>query len=327
MFYFAHAHTKSSTISATDCEIRRGEWADVRLSPYIIPGTTFVGEIHNTKRKLAFSNFKPGDRVMALVKSGCNARYICIPRDKMVKVPQGVDPELAVCMAETYLTAFQVLHFGQRASTRYRDNALKGRSFLLLGGYSSLGHALIQVSLACGADFCYVLAKGKQFEAISRLGAIPLSKDPDGWLTLIGKRIDAIITVKDNNLCTEQVTKEHLKTLTNEGQVIVIGQPGVENAFQVASTSTTKLMCKSHRNKLSERSECYNVFDSQASNPRQYKKDLEHLLSLLEDDKVEPEILERIPLSKIPKAQNIVESKRLSGHIICKPWSKESFKN
>jgi NADPH:quinone reductase-like Zn-dependent oxidoreductase len=297
------------------------------LSPYIIPGTAFVGIIHHTEKKSAFSSFKPGDSVMALVKSGCNARYMCISRDQLVKVPPKVDPDLAVCLAETYFTAFQALHLGQRTSTRYRDNALQGRSFLIMGGYSSLGRALMELSLAGGADFCYALSKEKQFSAISRLGAIPLSKDPQDWLTLIGKQIGTIITVKDDGLYTEQVTKEHLKTLNNEGRVIVIGQPGVDNAFQISSPSVSKLICKSHRNKLSERSQCYNAFDSLASDPKQSKKDLEHLLALLEQGRLAPEVLERIPLSKVAKAQRIVESKRMSGHIVCTPWTKENLKH
>jgi NADPH:quinone reductase-like Zn-dependent oxidoreductase len=194
----------------------------------------------------------------------------------------------------------------------------------MAGGYSSLGRALMEVALAGGADFCYALAKEKQFESISRLGAIPLSKDPQDWLTLIGKQIGMIVTVNDGNcgLYNEQVTKEHLKALKNqEGQVVILGQPGVDNSIQVSSSSNpSKLICKSHRSKLQDRSTSYNVFDAWKMDTKQCKRDLEHLLNLLEQCRLNPEVLERIPLSKVAKAQSIVESKRMAGHIVCSPW-------
>ena len=262
---------------------------------------------------------------MGLVRYGCNARYLCIAKEQLIKVPSKVAPDQAVCLAETYLTAFQCLHLGQKAHIRYRDNSLKDRSFLIMGAYSPLGRALVELAVAGNASFVYALAKDKQFGALSRLGAIPLSKDPQDWITLIGKQIDTIITVKDGGLYTEQVTKDHLKTLNRDGQVIVVGQPGADNAFTIASPNASKLVCKSHRNKLNERSQCYNVFDSQASNPKQSKKDIQHLFKLLEERHIAPEVLEHIPLSKVAKAQSIVESKRMFGHIVCKPWTKENI--
>jgi D-arabinose 1-dehydrogenase-like Zn-dependent alcohol dehydrogenase len=214
---------------------------------------------------------------------------------------------------------------------RYRESSLKGQSILVMaGGYSALGRALMEVALAGGADFCYALAKEKQFESISRLGAIPLSKDPQDWLTLIGKQIGMIVTVNDGRcgLYNEQVTKEHLKALKNqEGQVVILGQPGVDNSIArhgVSSSSPntipSKLICKSHRSKLQDRSISYNVFDAWTMDSKQCKRDLEHLLTLLEKCRLNPEVLERIPLSKVAKAQSIVESKRMSGHIVCSPW-------
>jgi NADPH:quinone reductase-like Zn-dependent oxidoreductase len=317
----------ASIVSPTDCEIRRGEWSEVRLNPYIIPGVAFVGTIHHKEKSTAFSKFKPGDMVMSLVKTGSNARYMCIAKDRLVKVPQTLDPDMTVCLSETYLSAFQALHLGQRGAMRYRNNSLKGQSILVMAGHSSLGRALIELALAGGADFCYASAKKRQFESISRIGAIPLSRDPQDWLTLIGRQIGTIVTVKDGGLYTEQITKEHLKALNADGQVVFIGQPGVDNSIPESSPSPAKLMCKSHRSKLSDRSQSYNVFDSWGSDPKQCKLDLEHLLSLLEQRRLLPEVLERIPLSKVAKAQSIVESKRVSGHIVCLPWIKETLQH
>ena len=63
----------ASTISTSDGEIRRGEWGEMRLNPYVIPGAGFVGKIHHTEKKSAFQSLKPGDMVTSLVKYGSNA--------------------------------------------------------------------------------------------------------------------------------------------------------------------------------------------------------------------------------------------------------------
>jgi tumor protein p53-inducible protein 3 len=320
---------QSSTVTATDCEIRRGEWADVRLSPYIIPGSTFVGKIDDSEKKSAFSSFKPGDIVMSLVKAGSNARYMCIPKNAIVKVPPHVDSDLAACLPEIYLTAFQVLHMNHRyGSIRYRGDALKGQSILVMNGHSTLGRAIIELSLAAGAAFCYALVKPRQADAVSRLGGIPLSKDPQDWLTLIGRQIHLLVTVIDgSSMCTDNVTKEHLKALNKDGEVVIVGQRGVDNSNNIVSNQPSKpgsrLICKAH--KIQDRTKSYNVFDRWESDTKQCKHDLEHLVKLLEDGRVQPEILERIPLSKIAKAQAIVETKKLSGHIVCKPWLPQTY--
>jgi NADPH:quinone reductase-like Zn-dependent oxidoreductase len=312
--------TQSSTISATDCEVRRGEWSDVRLTPFIVPGVAFVGRIHKSEKRSAFQSLQPGDLVMSLVKSGSNARFMCAPRDQLVKVPNNVDPTLATCLPETYLSAFQALHLGQKSGMRYRTTAFKGKSILVLGGATALGVALIELALAGGADQVYATSREKQFESLCYVGAIPLSRDPQDWLTLIGNKISTIVCV-DSWIHTESVTSEHLKALTKDGQVVVIGAPGIETtAINMSAANPTHLMCASSRNKLRDRSRYYNVFDQWGKDLKLCKRDLTHLVELLQKRVLCPDVLERIPLSKVAKAQSIVETKRLSGFIVCDPW-------
>ena len=308
----------------SDCEIRRGEWSEVRLSPFIIPGVAFMGQIHKSEKRSPFHRLQPGDMVMSLVKSGSNARYMCAQRDQLIKVPNNLDPAEVVCLAETYLSAFQALHLGHKAAgIRYRGNSLKGNSILILGAGTALGQALIEVALAGGAQHVYATAKEKQFDAVSEIGGIPLTRDPQDWLTLIGHRISTIVCV-DCGIYAENVSAEHLKALTRDGQVVIIGPPGIETTaanMQPASHShPSNLICTSARKRLRQRSQYYNVFDKWDADMNMCKRDLSHLLDLLQRGALRPNVLERIPLAKVAKAQAIVESKRLSGFIVCDPW-------
>ena len=73
-----------------------------------------------------------------------------------------------------------------------------------------------------------------------------------------------------------------------------------------------------------DRSFAFNVFDSWDADPKLCKRDLEHLLELLEDHHLKPDILERVPLSKVGKVHSILETKKIPGFIVCSAWMTES---
>lgn len=366
----------ASTISNSDCAIRRGEWPHISMDPYIIPGVALVGIVTESGRKKSRASFsfsspiQPGDIVLALVTTGGNARYSCVAKNQLVKVPPQINPELAVCLTETYLTAFQILHLGHKGSMRYRENSLNGESVLIMGGYSPLGKAIIELCRAGGAKFCYALTNQEQsqttkknrresglsfqYDAIRKWGGIPLSNDPQDWLTLIGRQIDTFITVYDPSdfaRCNERISGEHWKALRKDGNVIIVcSYPGMnieeqrENVFGSAPNNNNGggrengnaksfriPSCRlSGREKLADRAIWYNLFDSRGNERggrSTTKKDLEHLLHLLHLDLVQPEIANRYPLSRVYKAQALLERKKkvrtvghATGHLICSPW-------
>jgi len=353
----------ASTVSPSDCAIRRGEFQGVSLNPYIIPGVGILGTIYtptdkDSNRRLSSFSYsspvQPGDTVLSLGISGGNSRFTCLPKTHLVKVPPQLDPSQTVCLAETYLTGFQVLHTGQKGGMRYRGNSLAGQSILILGGYSALGKALIELCLAGGAKHCYALAsqpegaKGnsssrRHFETLEAWGAVALSSDPQDWLTLIGRQIDLMVVVYDPSnraYHNEHISDDHCKALREDGQVVVVcTHPGLDNnesrSEVFGSTSInnqrdsnnpfripSRLL--SNRDSLADRTIWYNVFDSWEKKSHIARKDLEHLLRLLELNRIHPEVLECIPLSKVAKAQFVLDNRRLVGHLVCAPWMKQT---
>jgi NADPH:quinone reductase-like Zn-dependent oxidoreductase len=326
----------ASSISTTDCDIRRGEWTSIPLAPYIIPGTSLVGVVGRIEQKKR-SCFKEGDVVLGLVTTGGNARYASVPKDMLVRIPSSIDPCVAVCLCEIYLTAFQALHLGQRGNIRYRSDSFRGKSILILCGSSNLGHALIEVASAGGAEYCYALAKEDRHEGIRHRGGIPLPKNPDQWLTLIGRQIHILVVVADRNgLHTDDATPDHFKALHDDGHVIFISPPGVNprNSNKTSSAASggavassfpnpSRLMCKSLKGSQLERSNFFDLFDSWGMDPKTGRRDLEHLITMLEEERIRPVVLERVPLSKVAKVHSILETRRVPGFIVCAPWMHE----
>ena len=349
---------QASTISETDCTIRRGEWKNMSMDPFIIPGVALVGKAMGREKKKprpSSSNIEPGDNVLALVRSGANARYICIQKHLLIKVPPKLHPDRVVCLAETYLTAFQALHLGQRGGIRYRENSLRGKSILIMNAYSPVGKAIIELARLGGASMCYGLINDDlndtegtgysssdihhQYNTVEEWGAIPLSTDPQEWLTLIGRQIDILVTSHNPNH-TGRVTADHWKALNKEGQVhAVCAHPGLSELEQrnliLGSQPSKKPIdtkafrlpsCRpGGREKMADRAIFYNIFDSWEGDRHiriMGRKDLEYLVKILEADLIHPEIVDRVPLSKVAKAQLSLELNKVSGggHLICSPW-------
>merc|ERR1711865_310540 len=163
---------EASTVSETDCIIRQGLWwGDFRPSLPNTPGIDVVGKIYNIKQTTAkMYGLHPRQTIMSLVKWGGNSRFMTIHPSQIVKVTDGLDPAQVACLTECYLSAFQVLHKGQKGSLRYRENSLKGKTILILGCMTNtMGTAMIELAFNAGVAKIYGTAKKKYWNGFKKL--------------------------------------------------------------------------------------------------------------------------------------------------------------
>lgn len=314
---------QASTVSPTDIQVRKGQFwchgsADALNLP-IVPGVAFCGIVHQTPRTTLKSGITIGDRVISLVPAGANARHLCISSDKLVKIPDTIkNAALAACIPETYLTAFQVLHFGQRNGARYRKSSLTGKCILVLGGATALGRALIEVAVSAGCNMIYATGKEKQFETIYKAGGAPLGRDAHQWGSIMTGRVDIMVSVDDSTGSSE-LRSEHMNLLKfMDGRLIIVTSPDQDNRSIINLDERTEATASTTGRKVIH----YNVFEAWNSDTKQAKRDLNHIMKLLADDLLHPKILERIPLNRVPKAQDLMDGKKLNGFIVCEPWIK-----
>jgi len=223
------------------------------------------------------------------------------------------------------MSAFQVLHFGQSQVQRYRSNALKGKSILILGTVATtLGHAIVELATAAGVEKILATATPKHFPHLRSLGIIPVSIDPALWYDELNGEIDLVLVSNAN----EEVVAEHFKALNERGHLIVIGQR-LGSGMPIGDweskdyLSARSLVCKRNKARVSmiDRTHDYNPFRQWDQELGKSKKDLCHLVKLLEKRAIKPNVLDRIPLNKVAKAQEMVESQRHpSGFLVCEPW-------
>jgi len=280
------------------------------------PGVDIVGKLYRIDKDSS-KRYKvsTGDRVISLTKWGGNTRYLTVNPSQLVKIPEQIDPSEAVCLAETYMSAFQVLHFGQSPGSRYRPGALKGKSFLIIGAMTSnMGRAISQLATAATAQNVYATAKSKHFELLSDLGILPLSQDPLEWWEKLQGKIDLVISLD------QEITSLYHKLLKDSGNIVKITKQGMNLQPDIVQRPVSKAICSRHKSHEKSKTHTYDIFKEWDTNLDRCKKDLTHLVHLLKQRVVAPFILDRIPLSKVARAQEVVESSRDSGFLICEPW-------
>lgn len=243
---------------------------------------------------------------------------------KLIKVPPGIDPILATCLPETYLTAFQVLHLDHNSQTRYARSSMRGKSILVVGSMSNnMGKAIIELALNAGVANIFATAKQKHWKTLIAFGIMPLSTEPSEWIQRVEGTIDLVLA--SNGELREDVEPIHFRALRPKtGKLIMCGRrlAGNDVATGSAERNPASLVCAKNKEQLKmlNRSFSFDIFEQWEKNLELCQKDLVHLLELLQDGAIKPKILDRIPLGKVPRAHELLETKRLSGFLICEPW-------
>jgi NADPH:quinone reductase-like Zn-dependent oxidoreductase len=298
-----------------DSKIRHGkvELPVSTTNDNITPGTEIVGNVRKCgDAVIAMYGINRGDTIASLVGCGGNAKYINLDADQLVKVPRGVAAISAAIVIESYLPAFQALLLRVPKTHRYTSSALNGKGVLIFGGITTVGQALIELSLLLGASEVYTTATIKHHELLESIGAIPLELDPESWPQDINEKID--IAVDPSNFV---VDKASFKAINQDGKLVCFGTELEKNA---AKFSTFSDLFDSKNMKM--KTHMYNVFDEWKVDLEGSKSDLSYLFGLLKLTHIDPQLAGTLRLSKVPEAHIFLDGKkRIQGTFVCLPFA------
>ena len=166
------------------------------------PGGEAAGVISAVGEKI--SQFKVGDRVMALTGWGSFAEQVAVPAYNVLPMPAGMDFTTAAAFSMTYGTSMHAL--------KQRGNLQAGETLLVLGASGGVGLAAVEIGKAMGATVIAAASSAEKLAVAKAAGA------------------DHLINY------SEQSLKDELKTLTKGQGVDVIydpvGGPLFEEAFR-----------------------------------------------------------------------------------------------
>lgn len=198
---------------------------------------------------------------MSLVRWGGNARHFRIKASQLVRVPRGVDPAEATCLAEAYLSAFQALQYSQSSWARYSWQSLIGKSVLVIGGMTNVGRAVIELAVALGATNVYATGKPRHFSDIEKLGATPIDRKPNLWPSEMKGVMDLVIDAT-GDVSGEHANVSHFNALHDQGILVFIGLRDMTDVVAREWDVTSTLLEVDNTDDLVNRTHSLEVFDN-----------------------------------------------------------------
>jgi putative PIG3 family NAD(P)H quinone oxidoreductase len=126
-----------------------------------IPGLEVAGTIESIGSGVV--DWRPGDRVCALVTGGGYAEYVAAPAPQCLPIPRALDFVAAAAIPETFFTVW--------TNVFERGRLQPSESILVHGGASGIGTTAIQLARAFGSLVFATAGTGEKCAACERLGA------------------------------------------------------------------------------------------------------------------------------------------------------------
>lgn len=125
------------------------------------PGGEAAGVISAVGEKV--SQFKVGDRVMALTGWGSFAEQVAVPAYNVLPMPTGMDFTTAAAFSMTYGTSMHAL--------KQRGNLQAGETLLVLGASGGVGLAAVEIGKAMGATVIAAASSAEKLAVAKAAGA------------------------------------------------------------------------------------------------------------------------------------------------------------
>lgn len=315
----ALVRVESTAVSFAESAMRRGRYYGQPAFPFV-PGYDLVGVVEavgpGVDRTLV------GRRVAALTKTGGWATAVLPAAADLVEVPDGIDPDEAETLIVNGLTAYQMLH--TKAKVR------EGQTVLVTGAAGGVGSILVQLARHAGAQVIGT-ASPRHHEALRALGVEPIDyRDPDlaaRVRTLAPAGVDAAF----DHLGGASVTLSY-RLLNRTGTLVSYSIAAALDDTRPVLLDFLPLLAKlAFWNHLPTRRHAsfYDIWAG-AGKPDSARReafrsrtrtDLTHVLNLLREGVLTPQIAARFPLAEAAAALELAESsaRTTPGKIILTP--------
>lgn len=157
---------RATALNRADLLQRRGGYPAPPGAPPDIPGLEAAGEVLSVgARARASSDFREGDRVMALLGGGGYAELVAVPAALALPVPAELSFEEAAAVPEAFLTAWDALFA--------RGRLQAGESVLVHAAGGGVGSAALQIARVAGASRVLATASRPKLDGLAKLGLAP----------------------------------------------------------------------------------------------------------------------------------------------------------
>jgi tumor protein p53-inducible protein 3 len=248
------------------------------------------------------TNWKKGDRVMALLDGGGYAEYAIAHKGTVMPVPGDLSLEEAAAIPEVFLTAYQTAFFIGKV------DQLKRKNVLVHAAASGVGTALIQLCKVSGVENIVATCSKQKIEQVSELGATLVIDRAQEW----DKKI--IESIKGVDFILDPVGKDYFNKNLNvmNADALVVGI-AVMSGAQVENVDLSIML----RKRLTV------LYSTLRARTKEYKQELvesfvkwTHDLRMFENGSLKPITAKVFNIEQVAQAHDYMESNSNVGKII-----------
>ncbi|MER5323578.1 NAD(P)H-quinone oxidoreductase [Streptosporangium roseum] len=238
-------------------------------------------------------DFKPGDRVSALLAGGGYAERVAVPWQQVMRVPEGMDLVEAAALPEVACTVWSNVFMTARLR--------KGETLLVHGGASGIGTLAVQLARAFGSHVVVTAGSAEKIARCVELGADEgINYREEDFAERV--RADVILDIVGGRYLPGNV-----KALKTGGRLVVIGmQGGSKGELDLGALLVKRASV--HGTTLRSR-----PVDEKGVIVRGV---VENVWPLVEAGAIRPVIHARVPMSDAAQAHRILESGDHVGKIL-----------
>lgn len=309
-------------VSYGDVLLREGVIPGAPKPPFV-PGYDATGVVEAVGAGV--SGLAVGQRVCAIVRNGGYAEFLTAPADRVVPLPDGVDPVDVAAMALNYFVAYQMLHRVAQARP--------GQTAMVHGAAGGVGTALLQLAALAGVK-CYGSASSSKRDVVTSLGAEYIDYRVEDFENVVrgraGWALDTRFDCKHGHphggvdMVFDAVGGTHFmrsyRALNRPGILVAYGQSqALKDGKSQTVLAIWGFLGGIFARKLvpdGRRTVFYNAWSLEKKEPQAYREDMTKLLDMLAAGEIKPVIAQTLPLSQAQAAQELLEKSAVSGKIV-----------
>ncbi|HEY0454011.1 medium chain dehydrogenase/reductase family protein [Actinophytocola sp.] len=305
----ARVRVEAAGVSYGDLLFQRGVIPGGPKPPFV-PGCDIVGVVESVGDGV--TTLRPGDRVAALVVSGGYTTGITLPAERLVPVPEGVDPAAVAAVALNYFIAYQMLH--RVAKVR------SGQRILVHGASGGVGLAFLQLAEHIGGVTVFGTASAANLDVVRRHGAIAIDYNNQDFANVVRATVDPAGEINAATAYDEYGTvdaafdpiggphfwRSYSVLRKGGGRLVAYGQSealrGGKRNMAIGALGFLGGIILPNLKPDGRRTGFYNAWALEKKQPQAYREDLAQVLDLLSADKIAPRSTTTLPLTEATEA-------------------------
>jgi NADPH:quinone reductase-like Zn-dependent oxidoreductase len=243
-----------------------------------------------------------------MTQYGGYTEYAILPAEKVVPVPEGVDPKLAAATTTSYLTAYMLVH---------TEGQLEAGDVLLAhGAGGGTGSAVVEVANLAGVRV-YGTASKMKSGLVEAKGGVPIDYKTQDFVKVLKDEepggVDFVVDPIGGD-----VTARSLSLLKSGGKLVstaMIQSLQGDAGRMAVPLGLLRLMFWSvtHRGK---KAYFWDVTNASNKDLAQYRQTLKAVFDMLSKGQIKPEIGEVMALEEAPKAQQMLLDFEVRGKVV-----------